>query len=302
MTSTIPAHYEDQFGANVTHLVQQKGSKLRNTVKVEMVHGESIYHNQLASTEAVQLTSRFQDTPRIDPVHKRRRLTTSPWVWAALIDDIDKVKLVKDPASDYTLAAVRSLGRTIDDTIIDAVDGTAYTGQNGATSQAFDSNMIVDVQVTWPGVTAADSGLNVAKLLEARKKLLQGDVDPDEEFFMPVNARQIDSLLKDERVASSDYNTIKPLQEGKIGYYAGFTLVPTNRIGTDTNSDDKVPYYCKSGIWLGFARDIQTKISERADKNHNTQVWSKMDLGATRLEEEKVGYIECDPTSGPTGA
>lgn len=302
MTSTIPVHYADQFGDNVEHLVQQKGSRLRNTVKVEMVSGESNYHNQLAATESVQLTSRHQDTPRVDPVHERRRLTTSPWVWAALIDDIDRVKLVKDPASDYTKSAVNSLGRTIDDTIIAAVDGTAYTGQKGATPQSFDSNMIVPVQTVWPGVTAADSGLNVAKLLEARKLLLQGEVDPDEEFFVPVNARQIDSLLKDERVANSDYNTIKPLQDGKLGYYAGFNLVPTNRTKTDDNSDDKIPFYCKSGIWLGFACDIQTKISDRPDKNHNTQVWAKMDLGATRLEEAKVGYIECDPTSGPTGA
>ena len=38
------------------------------------------------------------------------------------------------------------------------------------------------------------------------------------------------------------------------------------------------------------------QISERADKNHATQVFASMTIGSTRMEENLVGYIECDPT------
>ena len=40
--------------------------------------------------------------------------------------------------------------------------------------------------------------------------------------------------------------------------------------------------------------DIQTKISERADKNYATQVFLSMTIGATRIEDEKMVEIACN--------
>lgn len=302
MSVNITTAFVNQFKANVAHLVQQRGSRLESTVEHEQVTGESAYFEQIGSTEAVDITSRHMDTPRVDTPHERRRVTMFGSVWADLIDKEDEVRMLIDPKSKYAQAAMWALGRKTDDIIIAAADGTAYTGKDGSTSTAYDSSMTVDVQEVWPGVSAADAGLNVAKLLAAKEKLLSNNVDPDEQMFVVLNAAQCKSLLQDERVASSDYNTIKPLQEGKLGYYGGFTLVPTQRIGVDANSDHKVLYYCKSGIKLGIGTNMEAKMTERADKNYSMQVWARQHKGATRMEETKVGYIECDPTSGPTGA
>ena len=97
--------------------------------------------------------------------------------------------------------------------------------------------MIVDVQERWPGASAADLGLNVAKLIKATELLGANNIDPDEEKFVVVNARQVSSLLKDTRVASVDYNVVRPLVEGTIVKYMGFTIIPTQLIGVDGNSD-----------------------------------------------------------------
>lgn len=207
-----------------------------------------------------------------------------------------------DPTSQYAQAAAWAMGRAIDDAVIAAADGTAYTGVAGGTSTAFDTDMIVDVQVGWPGVTVADDkGLNVAKLLEAGKLLASGNIDPDEEKHILVNARQIKSLLMDTRVSSHDYNAIKPLVSGQIVQFAGFHIIPTERIGVDSNSDDKCLFWAKGGMLLGIGKDISGRISERADKNYATQVFASMSIGATRMEEARVGYIECDPDAGPEG-
>lgn len=205
-----------------------------------------------------------------------------------------------DPTSQYAEAASMAMGRAIDDAIIAAADGTAYTGVAGATETAFDTNMIVDVQTRWPGVTAADVGMNVAKILEAGKLLGAGNVDPDEEKWMVINSRQIKSLLMDEKVSSHDYNAIKPLVSGQISQFGGFNIVPTERIGVDSNSDDKVLFWAKGGMLLGVGKDITTKIDPRPDKNYATQVFCSMVIGATRMEEARVGYIECDAGASPS--
>ena len=122
----------------------------------------------------------------------------------------------------------------------------------------------------------------------------------DEEKYIVANARQISSLLKDEKLSSHDYNVVKPLVEGQVSRYMGFTIIPCNRIGTDSNGDDKVLFWAKGGLLLGVGKDITTKIGERADKNYAMQVFGSMSIGATRMEEARVGYIECDPGASPT--
>lgn len=299
MSTQITTAFVEQYKANVYHLVQQKGSKLRSSVRIESVTGKNAFFDQIGAVAAVQRTSRHADTPRMDTPHSRRRVSLSDYEWADLVDNQDKIRMLIDPTSDYAQAAMWALGRSMDDVIIAAIDGTAYTGVDGSTSTAFDTGMVVDVQTVWPGVTAADTGLNLAKLIEARKLLGNNDVDPDEEVYVPVNARQISSLLKDERIVSGDYNSALPLVSGKVSKVGGCTLIPCNRIGVDANSDDKVPFYTRSGLLLATGQDMTGRISERSDKGYAMQVYASMTIGATRMEEKRVGYIECDPGASP---
>lgn len=299
MSVNITTAFVEQYKSNVNMLVQQKGSRLRSTVEEESVTGESAFFEQIGSTEAVDITSRHMDTPRVDTPHERRRVTMSGVVWADLIDKEDEVRMLINPASKYAMSGAWAIGRKIDDVIIAAADGVAYTGKTGSTSTAFDTNMVVDVQTRAAGVSASDLGLNVSKILAANQLLMENEVDPDERKILVPNARQIKSLLEDTRVSSHDYNVLRPLVEGKVVRFGGFDIIPTQRIGTDANSDDKVLFYVPSGIKLAVGADIQTKITERADKNYSTQVWLRAHFGATRMEEAKVGYIECDPTAGP---
>jgi hypothetical protein len=292
----------ESYKDNVKHLTQQKGSQLRKCVQVESVTGKNHYFEQIGATSMRQRTSRHADTPRMDVPHSRRRVSLTDYDWAELVDNEDKVRMLIDPTSPYAEAAAMAAGRQIDDIIIAAADATAYTGVDGTTTQAFDSGMIVDVQTRWPGVSADDCGLNVAKIIEARRLLGRNNVDPSEEKYMIVNEDQIASLIKDDRISSGDYNIVKPLVDGIVTRFGGFNIIPCNRIGRDENGDDKVLFWAKGGLALAVGADITTRISERADKNYATQVFCSMIMGATRLEEVRVGYIECDPDGGPTGA
>jgi len=301
MSVQITTAMVEQYKSNVYHLTQQKTSKLRRACRIESVNGKNAFYEQIGSTAARVRTSRHADTPRMDTPHARRRVSLQSYDWADLIDQEDRVRMLIDPASPYAEAAAMAMGRAMDELIVAAADGTAYTGVDGSTSTSYDANMTVDVTVRWPGVSSDDCGLNVAKILEAAELLGQNDVDPDEEKSLVVNSRQINSLLKDTKISSADFNAVKPLVSGQVSMFGGFTVIPCNRIGTDSNGDDKCLFWAKGGMLLGIGKDITTRVTERADKNYSTQVFASMDIGATRMEEVRVGYIECDPDGGPEG-
>lgn len=294
MSTQITTAMVEQYAGNVAHLSQQKGSRLRNAVRVETVVGKNAFFEQLDKTAALKRTTRHADTPQVDSVHSRRRVSLTDYDWADLIDNEDRVRLLIDPTGPYAQSAAMALGRAMDDAIIEAADGTAYTGVDGSTSTAYSSSMTVDVQV---GISpAADTGLNIGKLRAAKENLDANEADPDIARYCIINAKQLSNLLAETEVTSSDFNTVKALVQGEVDTFLGFNFIRTERIGVDANADDKVLYFAESGILLGLGAQPTIKISERADKNHATQVFASMTIGSTRMEENLVGYIECHPS------
>jgi hypothetical protein len=84
----------------------------------------------------------------------------------------------------------------------------------------------------------------------------------------------------------------------------GFNFIHTERIPgaanyqgsivtSNSGADHYLPFWAKSGVALGIWNDITTKIAERPDKRHATQVYVTGTFGATRTEEARCGYIVC---------
>tara|TARA_R100001198_G_scaffold48518_1_gene27018 strand:- start:578 stop:1114 length:537 start_codon:yes stop_codon:yes gene_type:complete len=174
------------------------------------------------------------------------------------------------------------MGRAMDDAIISAATGTAYSGVAGGTSVSLPSGQ---------KVAHASGGLTLAKLLSAKEILDAADVDPDEPRFLVCAAGQIADLLNVSQVTSADYNTVRALAAGQIDTYLGFKFIQSERLGTDSTPSRQCLAFTKSAIGLAVGADVTTKISERADKNYATQVFLSMTIGATRIEEEKMVEI-----------
>ena len=293
MSVQITTAFVEQYKGNVEHLVQQKGSRLRDKVSVETVTGKNAFFEQVGSTNARQRTTRHQDTPRMDTPHSRRRVSLIDYDWADLIDDEDRVRMLIDPTGPYSVAASNAMGRAMDTAIIDAADGTAFTGVAGGTSTSYAAANTIDVQV---GISpAADTGLNVGKL-RAAKQVLDANEAEDDGRICVINAKQLQNLLAETEITSSDYAVVKALVHGEVNTFLGFDFCRTELIETDANSDHKVLFWQQMGMKLAIGSEPQVKISERDDKNYATQVFVSMSIGSTRMQEELVGYIECDPT------
>jgi len=264
-------------------LSQQKGSLLRGAVDVETVVGKNSFFDQVGSVTAVKRTTRHSDTPQIDTPHSRRRVSLVDYEYADLIDNQDKIRTLIDPTSSYATAAAYALGRAMDDEIIAAVSGTAYTGETGSTSVALPSAQKI--------TEASTGGLTIDKLRNAKEILDSGNVDPSIPRYIVVGPKQISDLLGTTQVTSSDFNTVKALANGEVNQFLGFNFITSTRLGL-ASSKRTCLAFASDGVKLAVGQDLMTRIDERADKGYSTQVYVCMSIGATRMEEEKVVTIE----------
>jgi len=189
-----------------------------------------------------------------------------------------------DPTSSYARAAAAAIGRSMDDVIIDALGGTAKTGKDGTTSTALPSSQKVAVGA---------SGLTIAKLVSAKKILDQNNVDPSIKRYIVVSPEQIEDLLNNTTVTSSDFNTVKALAQGDISSFVGFEFIVSNRLSVDGSSDRLCYAFAQDGIKLAIGKDVMARVDERNDKSYSTQVYYCSTFGATRMQEDKVVEIAC---------
>jgi hypothetical protein len=284
MSTQVTTAFVQQYSANVQMLSQQMGSRLRDAVRVENMVGKNAFFDQVGKATAQKRTTRHADTPQIDTPHARRRVSLVDYEYADLIDDQDKVRMLIDPTSSYAMAAAAAMGRAMDDEIIAAALGTAYTGETGSTATSLPAAQ---------QIANGSADLTVAKLRQAKKILDLSDVDPSIPRYIAVGPDQVEALLGDTNVTSSDFNTVKALVQGEVNQFMGFNFIVTNRLAKSGNIRSCFAW-AEDGLALAVGRDVNARIDERADKGYATQVYYAMSIGSTRMEEEKVVQIDCD--------
>lgn len=276
--------FVQQYKDTIAILVQQQDSRLEGTVMVDRdFKGKAKFYDQYGADEMTEIMTRYADTPIQLPNHQRRKLTPRYFVSNTLEDPVDALEMLIDPKSAYMQGKVYAANRKKDDIIITALGGTSYTGETGASSQALTSGQKVVV---------GTSGLSKSKCLSAKKILDAAEVDEMDRYFC-VTSTQMEDLLTLTEVTSADYNIVKPLYEGTVKTWLGFTWKRSERLTTD-DSDSRLCYaWQKKGIQMGIQKDITGRVDERPDKNYAWQVYLKVCMGATRLEEERVVEIAC---------
>lgn len=303
MSQQITEAYVQQFNTNVYMLAQQRGSRLRGAVRNETQKGKSQFFDRVGVVTASKRTSRHASTPQVDTPHSRRRVTLVDYEHADLIDKQDEIRILIDPTSAYSEAFMYAFGRAMDDEIIEAAFGTAYSGEDGSTTVSHPDGKKY----------AANDGTNFTnmnvKALRAVKRILDAaEVDPSIPRYIAYGATQMEALLGQTEVTSSDFNTIKALVQGEINSYMGFKFIHSERLDTTTvtasastgavgsgvsTTGRSCIAWAQDGLLFSVGEDYMSRVDERSDKGYARQVYSRMSVGATRMEEAKVIEIVC---------
>jgi len=296
MSSQITEAFRQQFADNFMHVAQQSESRLEKAVTlIPNISGASKSINRLGKRAAQRRTTRHADTPINDQAHSTRFVDLYDWDDGDMIDDLDLVRTLIDPKSDYVKGMINGLNRAKDQVIINALGSTARTGASTTASMAAANRELTNAV------------LNRAKLIAAREYFRANECDEEtgEELFMVVGSSQLGDLLTDSTLSTAEYNTIADWHAGNIksGKVMGFNLIYSNLIPavtTTTGPGGTGVYpatgfacyaFAKSGVALGVGKDKTITVGVDPSKGFNTRVYAKMALGAVRIEEEKVYEI-----------
>ncbi len=273
-----------QYENNITLLAQQMDTYLKHTVMVDMnFKGEKKFYDQLNTAVFTQISNRYSDTQLYLPDFRRRMVTPQFFTSATLEDPVDALQMLADPKGPHYQTQLAGANRQIDDVIIASYAATAYTGKDGTTTQSFTSaNQI----------TSSSVGMTKTKLIKARRLLDKAEVERADRYCVHGSS-QLDDLLNQTEVVNSDYNVVKALVQAELDTWLGFKFVRTERLLTNGSSERLCYLYQKKAYQLAIQNDIEGRIDPRVDKNYAWQIWMKLALGATRLEEARTVEMAC---------
>lgn len=305
----IDEAFVETFKQNVYMLSQQMDARLARSCRQEMQEGETGYYERLGLAEANKITDRHGDTVHSNTPHSRRAVDLEEADYSDLIDKMDRVKMLINPDDAYVRAAVNGINRYKDDVFISAALGNARSGKKGTINVSLPNSQKV-------GATTgtASSGLNVLTLTIVQEKFDSNDVDEDIPRYFAYSGKQKQNMLNEVEVTSSDYNTIKALVQGEVDTFMGFKFIRSERLpvtvanittfnaatGAITGGSDTIASgarrciaWAEDGMIFATGVDLLVRIDELPTKRYSTQVYAAHQVGAVRMEEEKVVEVLC---------
>ena len=291
MPDSITVASVQQYKANVEMLLQQTESRLAGAVTTGSHVGKAAsVVEQFGSATAQLKVSRHADTPLLELSQDKRWVFPLDYEWASLIDNEDQLRAIVNLTSPYAQAGAAAMQRAKDDVILTAIFGTNYRGENGTTSETFNTT---DYQVG-VNVGGTASSINVAKLQSGIQKLMLANKgELMEPVFSAISSYEHDALLKEIQVVNTDYGSSAVLVDGKVKRFMGTDFIITERLNI-TSGNRLIPMWLKSGMYLGIWKDIVVDIGPRRDKSMANQVYLCMTLGATRTQAGKSIQVLCD--------
>lgn len=305
MVDTIDSVFVDKFADDFHLLAEARKSRLTPYTrrKPGTVTGRSFTIDTLGNSDATPNRPRHSDLVYQDLEKARRFALMNDLEPAAIIDSMDKLKMLIDPTNGYSQKLVNDCNRFHDKIIINALLNPVSL-ESGGTSALPNSQII----------TASATGLTMAKLRQAKALLDNAEMD-DSDFFsmmgqheasqvpfgnlaMPsyvivCSTNQINNMLATTEATSQDYNTVKALASGSLNTFMGFLFirVPDTYL-PKVSTTRSIVAYAPRALEFGVGKEPTARVDFLAHKNAY-QVLAETSVGAGRAEDLGVVQIDC---------
>jgi hypothetical protein len=301
---SIPDHYQIQYGDMFEGKLQQKKNRLADYVTIKNnCAGRYATVEQIDPIDLEAKTARFQKTEIEDVVTSRRFIFPKSFQKTVGFDEDDGWKLnqINVPIMESATQLYQGAQRKMEQVIIQGINGINKVG-NGEDEAMVDVSLPSSQQVA---VNYDETGLgsNTDLTLEKLRKALQilqeaeafgQDSDEDTTAVCAVSARQLNSLLRIDKLTSADYAEVKALVHGEIDTAFGFHFIRTQQLEYSDTTIRDILCWAKTKVCFGMWDNYKSRLSIRDDLSEATQYRVKASFGATRKEEKGVVRIYCD--------
>lgn len=293
---TITTAFKQQFHDTFIHALQQKDSRFQSTVTDRgMISGSSFTTNNVGTTEAREVTGRYQDKEAAEIAHETRLAYMADFdIGPMVVDGFDLAKLVADPTFKYVEILVAAANRRKDKTIYRALlDGSLTRSTEGG-------SITTTTLPSGQQIAAGSTAFTKAKIIQARALFMTNEVDEGTELFMAYNAVQARQIMADTTLTSADFMAVQMLQAGQVAKnWMGFTWIPYQALDAPAANTNRTLAWTKDAVQFGTGIDVRTDVGQnKAKRGHPTEVYGWLSLGATRQDEKKVVQIDFMTNTG----
>lgn len=275
MTQSASQNFITSFDSMVKQ-AYSRGGILKPSVRVKTgVTGSSHVFPKLGRGVATLRVPQTDVVP-MNVIHTKATATLQDWNAPEYSDVFDLQKLSFNERQELASTVADALGRRGDQLIINAM-----VASSGGT---------VDVNVG-----GSTTGLNLAKILRAKRLLDDAGVPNDGRRTFVTSARAVEQALAETTINSADYNALRPLMEGSLDRYAGFKFVfieSRTEGGLPLVSTTRSNFaFHQDAVGLAVGIDMRTSVDWIAEKT-SWLINGMMSAGAVTVDAPGVVLVQ----------
>jgi hypothetical protein len=275
MAQSITNAFVTLFDEEVKQAYQGE-ALLRGTMRTRTgVQGNTVKFPKIGKGVATVRVPQTDVTP-LNVTYSQVTATMSDYIAAEYSDIFHQSHVNFDERRELVQVVSKAIARRMDQLCIDALDAAA-SPSTVATS-----------------VGGASSNMNIEKLRAAAKALNDNNV-PAEGRHLLMHSSQLDAMLGETEITSSDFATVKALVRGEVTSFMGFNIIT---MGDRDEGGVPKPSTRTCFAWHQDSMGYAESISQKSEVNYIPEktsflVSSMFSAGAVAIDDEGIVKISC---------
>lgn len=275
MAQNVTTAFVTLFESEVKQAYQAE-SVLRGTTRMRTgVQGNTVKFPKIGKGVATARVPQTDVTP-LNVTYSQVSVSMTDYIAAEYSDIFHQSHINFDERRELVEVVSKSIARRMDQIVIDALNAASSPSTVATT------------------VGGAGTNMNIEKIRAAAKALNEKNV-PSEGRNMLIHASQLDAMLGETAITSSDFAAVKALVRGEVDTFMGFRFIT---IGDRDEGGLPKPSTRTCFAWhtdsVGYAESMaqKTEVNYIPEKT-SFLVSSMFSAGAVAIDDEGIVKISC---------
>ena len=275
MAINVSSAFVDLFDSEVKQAYQAE-SVLRGTMRTRSgVAGNTVKFPTIGKGVATIRVPQTDVTP-LNVTYGQVTATMEDYIAAEYSDIFQQSHINFDERSELVQVVSKSIARRMDQIMIDALNAATGTSTVATT------------------VGGAGTNMNIEKLRATAKALNEKNV-PSEGRYLLMHASQLDAMLGETEITSSDFAAVKALVRGEVNTFMGFNILT---MGDRDEGGLPKPSTRTCFAWHRDAVGYAESMAQKSEINYVPEktsylVSSMFSACAVAIDDEGIVKISC---------